>query len=234
MERLQNSSSKILKRWNNKNWLDRKYKDIELTLTDTQMAKFYGLVKLHKQDHPLRPVVSLVNYPTERIAKQLYKVLYNCFPLPLSHIKNAEVLRKEIINLRVPEDHILLSLDVVSLYTNVSKRLVLASLKKRKSIIKSHSIISYNEIEKATQYLFDNIYFKFNDHIFHQQRGTPMVSSISGLYADIVMEDHEKECLKKLSFTPLLYKRYVDDILTIIPRSKISEVLQVFNETESN
>ena len=56
--------------------------------------------------------------------------------------------------------------------------------------------------------------------------------------------DLEECCINKLSFSPLFYGRYVDDIFTIIPNDKIDEMLYVFNayddrlkfthETESN
>lgn len=43
------------------------------------------------------------------------------------------------------------------------------------------------------------------------------------------MEDLKEECLKKLSFKPLMYKRYVDDIFAIIPENKADGILQVSN-----
>ena len=48
------------------------------------------------------------------------------------------------------------------------------------------------------------------------------------------MEDVEKRALLKLSFKPILYKRYVDDILTIVPKDKIAEFLDVFNSIEQS
>lgn len=43
------------------------------------------------------------------------------------------------------------------------------------------------------------------------------------------MNDLETICLDNLDFTPLFYFRYVDDILTCIPRDKLHHVLDIFN-----
>lgn len=56
-----------------------------------------------------------------------------------------------------------------------------------------------------------------------------MGSPISGLFADIIMDDLETACLSKLSFNPIFFYRYVDDIITCIPSHKIDETLTIFN-----
>ena len=75
----------------------------------------------------------------------------------------------------------------------------------------------------------DSTYFQFNNKYYVQIFGTPMGSPISGLFADILMEDLESDCLKKLYFSPMFYFRNVDDILTFIPFDKIDEILTIFN-----
>ena len=44
------------------------------------------------------------------------------------------------------------------------------------------------------------------------------------------MRDLEKTCMKKLSFKPLIYRRYVDDVFCIIPSNKVDYMKKVFNE----
>ena len=48
------------------------------------------------------------------------------------------------------------------------------------------------------------------------------------------MEHVEKRALEELSFKPILYKRNVDDILTIVPTEKITEFFDVFNSIEQS
>ena len=59
-----------------------------------------------------------------------------------------------------------------------------------------------------------------------------MGSPISSLFADLVLDDLETECLKKLSFTPLFFYRYTDDIITCIPFNEIDSMLEIFNSYE--
>ena len=75
----------------------------------------------------------------------------------------------------------------------------------------------------------DNTYFLFNNKYYKQSFVTPMGSPISGLFADLVMDDLESECLRKLSFKPIFFYRYVDDIIMCIPNSGLNEMLDTFN-----
>ena len=56
-----------------------------------------------------------------------------------------------------------------------------------------------------------------------------MGSPISGLFADLVMEDLETKCLRKLNFAPIFYFRYVDIVIACIPHDKLDEMLTIFN-----
>ena len=61
-----------------------------------------------------------------------------------------------------------------------------------------------------------------------------MGSPLSPLVLDLVMEDVEKRALSTSLFEPIFYKRYVDDIFTIFPTDKITELLNVFNSIEQS
>lgn len=56
--------------------------------------------------------------------------------------------------------------------------------------------------------------------------GSPLSSSI----ANLVMEDFENKVLNNLNFKPVFYKRYVDDIVALIPKIKIEYFLNEFNK----
>ena len=68
-------------------------------------------------------------------------------------------------------------------------------------------------------------YFSFIGKYYLQVHGLPMGGPCSTIFADIVMDDLETECLSKLDFTPTAYYRYIDDIFAIIPKDKIEHVL---------
>ena len=60
-----------------------------MTQTDTMLAKVHGLVKIHKHNAPLRPVISLNNTPKYKFGKFLYQDLKKSISLPKLHIKNS-------------------------------------------------------------------------------------------------------------------------------------------------
>ena len=61
----------------------------------------------------------------------------------------------------------------------------------------------------------------------------PWGSPISPLFADMVIDDLENDCLIKLkneyNCIPLAYYRYVDDTLLIVKKEHVEIVLRVFN-----
>lgn len=60
-------------------------------------------------------------------------------------------------------------------------------------------------------------------------RFRPMSSPLSPILADIVMDDLETHCLSLLDFNVPIYYRYVDDIFTIVPCSKVEVIKSTFN-----
>ncbi|XP_046749843.1 uncharacterized protein LOC124413359 [Diprion similis] len=81
----------------------------------------------------------------------------------------------------------------------------------------------------ALNICFDASIFKFNDSIYSQTFGLPMGSPLSPILADIVMDELESCCIKKLPFTLPIYYRYVDDILTAVPTQSVDLLLNTFN-----
>ena len=237
LKSLQTKTSEILKNLNNDKLLDNQYFNLQLTLTNTSLPKAYGLPKVHKKDYPLRPIISTINSPIHWLSKILYNSLKHCIQKPKSHIDNSFQLKLELKDVYVPIDHILISLDVTSLFTNVSKELVLKSLDRRFSQIHNNCKIPFDLVRNITSFLFDNTYFVFNGKFYKQIFGTPMGSPVSPFFADIVMDDLENDCFKILksqyNISPCFYKRYVDDSLMIIHKDSVDTILNVFNNFDT-
>lgn len=66
---LKNNTSKVLKNLNDNEFLSIKYHNNDLTFFNTELSRAYGLPKIHKQNTPLRPIISLVNSPTYLLSK---------------------------------------------------------------------------------------------------------------------------------------------------------------------
>ena len=163
----------------------------------------------------------------------MYDELKLAIPKPYYVIGNSFALLSKLKNLNIPENYVLISLDVSSLFTNIPYNIVKESLDKYATSIHTKCKIPFADIVNITKFLFENTFFKFNNMTYKQEFGLPMGSPISGLFADMVMNELEIECLNKLkvqhNVIPLLYARYVDDSLMIVDKNKIDTVLEIFN-----
>jgi len=161
-------------------------------------------------------------------AKYLQKILHNCLPPARSHVKNSYELFNILLGKEIPEDHLMLSLDVKSLFTNILSELVIVAINNRWQHIEKAKITK-NEFILAVQFILNSTFFTFDDIIYKQIFGTPMGSSLSPVLADLVMQDLEIEALNKLNFVFPFYYRYVDDILLLTPSDKVDIILNTFN-----
>jgi len=148
---------------------------------------------------------------------------------PLSHIDNSLQLVQKLEGVSVDDDYDLISLDVVSLFTNIPTNLALESVAKRWDQISKGTNIPRMEFVNAIKKILDSIFFMFNNKIYKQKFGTPMGSPISSIIADIIMDDLETIALNNLKVKIPFYYRYVDDIALAVPCQKSKEVLDVFN-----
>ena len=150
LSKLRLDTKKILNNLNNNEFLSHRYHKNQLTLTNTTLAKGYGLPKIHKENAPLRPIISLVNSPTHLLAKIIYNELKESIKLPESHINNSFELKDKLKNFKLHDEHILLSLDVKSLFTNIPVELVCDSIDKRVPSIMNKCLIPIDEIKTVS------------------------------------------------------------------------------------
>ena len=168
---LQEKTSEVLKQFNDNDHLKHQYLNNQLTLISTFLPKCNGLSKIHKKDIPMRPIISLINSPTQFLAKVIDEELKNCSKLPQSHVKDSFTPedKKNILD----DDHVLLSLDVSSLFINISCSLVLDSLYRRLFFINKNCKTLFGEIRDYVRFLFNNTFLRLairytNKFMVHQ------------------------------------------------------------------
>ena len=153
---------------------------------------------------------------------------------PASYIDNSLKLKEKINDIKIPSDFDIISLDVVSLFTNVPKNLVVQSIEKRWTQLHNKINMSCTEFIEVIKFILNNNFFQFNKKFYKQTFGSAMGNPLSPILSDIVMEDLEIECIKKLNVKPLFYFRYVDDILLCVPSNSIDHTLNTFNTYDKN
>ena len=81
--------------------------------------RIYGLPKIHKEGVPLRPIVNTIGSPTYELAKHLAKVLGPLVGKTDSFIKDSSHFVELIKDEKLEPKDIILSFDVVSLFTKI-------------------------------------------------------------------------------------------------------------------
>jgi len=198
----------------------------KLNTTNAILPRAYGLPKIHKNGFPLRIIVSSIGSPLHNLATLLQKILKTSSVVPHSCWKNSNVLINKIQNIHIPDNYVLVSLDVTSLFTNVPIDKVLNIIDMKWPLIEHYTSIPKNEFLEATKFVLNSTYFKFNDKIYKQTYGAPMGSPLSPIVADLILQNLETLILGELTFTPPFYMRYVDDIA---PHNSLDELLHKFN-----
>ena len=80
--------------------------------------------------------------------------------------------------------------------------------------------------------IFSHFFFQYNRSIYEQKNGTTMGSPVSAVIANLYMESFEEQAINTSSYEPRIWKRYVDDIFTILDRQNIDDFLQHLNNQQ--
>jgi len=202
---------KILKRWLENGYISS-YIHSQLNSNNAILPRAYGLPKIHKPGYSLRITASSIDSPLHNFATFLQKILRKSFTTLTDKFKNSIEVTNKLCKIHIPENYWLVSLDVVSLFTNVPIDMILELLDNKWDLIEPHINISKQELLDAIRFILNSTYFKFNNKIYRQSHGAPMGSPLSPIVADFALQYLKSHILKKLFFTPSFYIRYIDNI----------------------
>lgn len=181
---------------------------------------FYGLPKVHKDNWPLRPIVSQINGPTSKLSEFLDKHLTIAEAnIPYLLKDTTAYLNLIKLNSNVTNNTFLVSMDVTSLYTNIPheegaefvSNFYIETLKfwnDNDSLIP----LTKTEIYELILFLLTNTTFKFDDLIFRQNYGTTMGSKFSVKFANCYMHMWFRTYLNNYpNIKPIFIARFIDD-----------------------
>jgi len=189
----------------------------------------YGLPKIHKENCPLRPIISAVGTYNYKLAKFLVEILT---PL-VEHdymIKDTFDFVNKVANLNTKDDKAMLSFDVESLFTNIPTREtidIILRLAYPKNTKYFHGLIK-QELETLLIVCTQESHFQFNNEFFDQIDGVSMGSPLGPLFANVFMSNFEKKNMNQLkSMGVNTWFRYVDDIFATL--SKTNNEIAILN-----
>ena len=197
----------------------------------------YGLPKVHKPGVPLRPIVSFYSSPSYQLSKHLSMILAPLIGNSVSHVHNSAEFTSFIVSQTLNPDEILVSFDVVSLFTNVPVNLAIDVAQQRllaDDTLELRTNLSVLELIRLLEFCLNATYMTFRGQVFQQTYGTAMGSPVSVSVANIVMEDVEERALASYEIQLPFWKRYVDDICTAVPKQRVQHLLQHLNGIEQS
>lgn len=179
-----------------------------------------GLPKVHKEGTPIRPLVDYTSAPTYKLAQKLESILSQQIVLHNNYsLINTYDFINKAKNVQVNPHDLLVSFDIVNLFTNVPVDQTL-------DIVKDHLNKDSNLLPEAITELLTLLkealkqnYFKFNDKYYSQPNGLAMGSPLSSLLANVYLNHIENKYifsdLNKQKNKITEYHRYVDDTILI-------------------
>lgn len=201
---------------------------------EVEISNMYGLIKDHKPDKKIRPICNTRNTPGYLLAKTISQILTNALKPNIYDIKNSVELKQRLADGEYTPTMILASLDVVSMFTNITFERVARAIQKRyaKKTIKTN--LSIKHMLDMLQFICCyNTEIQFNSTKYKQIKGLRMGSPVSPILAQIVMDDILDEAFSQIK-RPQIFVKYVDDILTIARPEELDQITQTLNRIDPN
>ena len=199
---------------------------------------FYALIKIHKINNPIRPIVSFINSPSYNIAKFLSNLLTPSTNKSNHKLKNSLDAKLKLKNQIIPNSHLMVSFDVKSLFTCIPQEYAIECVKNflnNNQDIYERTRLNSQEILKLIEICLNSTSFAYDNNIYQQIKGTPMGSPVSVVIAEIVMQHIETNILSQNdNIIFLFWFRYVDDILACILKIQEEQSLNFVNSINAN
>ncbi|XP_065064699.1 uncharacterized protein LOC135690932 [Rhopilema esculentum] len=194
-------------------------------------SRFYILPKIHKDRNnpPGRPIVSANGHHTEHISEYVSDILNPLVPKLPSCIKDTTHFLNKLCSISaIPNDFLLVTLDVSSLYTNIphTEGIKAARGHLNKRTLKTPPTETVCDL---IDIILTNNNFEFNRQHFLQKQGTAMGTRIAPPYANLFMGTFESDDLDK----SLVWWLFIVGIFMIWThgQDKLTDFINALNST---
>ena len=208
----------------------------QLKPTGSTPGILYGLPKVHKDNIPMRPILSAIKTHTYTMSKFL-------IPLISPWSKNIYTINDTFkfvneINNTLNNNFYMASFDITSLYTNVPINESIDIIM-NKVFTNNNTFYKFNknQFKKFLELSLLDTYFIFNNNLYKQTNGLAMGQPVAPTLANIFLCHHEKKWLDDCppKFKPVMYKKYMDDTFLLFKEKEhIDEFLNYLNGKHEN
>jgi hypothetical protein len=198
---------------------ETKWRHVSLNPT---APKIRDLIKIHKEDSPIRPVVNWKNTPAYKLARSLVKKLQTHVALPYAfNIKNTIQLINGLKNIPFNQNLRLALFDISNMYTNIPTEELLTITE---STCKNNNVeegLKCDILKLLNVVIYQND-FQFMDKTYVQHDGLAMGAPTSSILSEFYLQHLKNSKIYDilLNFNIMGYFQYVDDLLIITMRGK--------------
>lgn len=200
------------------------------------IARLYGLFKIHKEDIPIRPIISNSNC----MGQNLIEWLLSKLAIITSHIskfktKNSITVFNKLNGKTLNECSTLSTSDFDSMYTNINFGKTKNIIRKYYHLIAIQTNVPIETfLEALSFFIMDDAYFTFNNTIYRQCKGLSMGNALSGILAEIYLSESLNEIVEGIPPGILDFMFiFVDDIFYGVQeeykRILISRIIEATN-----
>jgi hypothetical protein len=147
-----------------------------------------GLIKIHKLNHPIRPIVNWKNAPLYQTAKYFADTLNQYVTLPNAfNIKNTPQLIADLKSIKTHPNCRLASFDITNMYTNIptdALKHIIENALKNNSVDTEHT----QEILTIYDLIIKQNYFTHDKHFWHQKTGLAMGAPSSAIPSEFFLQ----------------------------------------------
>jgi len=194
-----NIIKRLLNYWRDYRFINKREHASMIPPTTPRIRLFYALPKIHKEratwdddrQPPLRPIVSDSGSESSFLSVFISNILQPVATIHPSYLKDTWDLLKHLQTTRCPPDCLLVTMDVVGLFTNIDHKkcmtLAAAALDRRRS-----RKPPTEETMEAIKVILTRNDFTFGDRTYLQVLGIAMGCPFSPYLADIFVAEHER------------------------------------------
>lgn len=220
----------ILEEMGQKHILKRAQIDYLMGPGTPRARRFYLLPKIHKEPEkwsipfkipPGRPIVSDCNSETYYTAEYIEHFLGPISQKHPSYLKDTYDFISKVKNIQIPNQALLFTIDIDSLYTNIETQAGMEAVKK--------CMEKYTDSKRPDKYVLKLLDinlnkndFEFDSKLYLQIKGTAMGKKFAPSYANIFMAAWEESALASSPLKPQAYFRFLDDIWGVWTHSRES------------